>query len=95
MYEYKVLRIERRTEEKTQDETDKKGRVTTKRFVAVETWEEFDKRVERTLNDWAREGWQAINANYSLSIITLLGSHGYPNSDFNSAGFVVLMQRKK
>ena len=103
MFEYKIVQIARLKEEKTKEVISKKGKVETQTYTEVEPLEDFYARSEKTLNDFAKEGWQAINVNYSLPVrgvkefIYSVNTNyiGYSVTDFNSAEFVFVLQRSK
>lgn len=100
MYEYEIVRIARHKEQKTKEVEVKRGKFETQKYTEVETFDEFDARIKKTLNDFGSEGWQVISANYSLPIQGHASwgnssGAGWSTTDFNSAEFVVVMQRSK
>lgn len=100
MYEYKIVNIERHKEQKTREVEIKRGKTETQVYMEVEIFEEFLARAEKILNDFARDGWQVININYSLPIqgnkeLVGIELHCYSTTDFNSAEFVAVLQRNK
>ena len=96
MFEYKVVQITRLKEKKTREKLSKKGKIETETYIEIEPFADFFARTEKTLNELASEDWQAINANYSLPIRGVNDYPlGYSVTDFDSAEFVVIMQRNK
>ena len=100
MYEYKIVRIARLKQEKTREIASKKNKVDTQVYTEIETLSDFYARAEKSLNDFARDSWQIINVNYLLpvqsSVQRVFTDYvGSSATDFDSAEFVVVMQRPK
>ncbi|MCL2556264.1 MAG: hypothetical protein FWE03_04540 [Firmicutes bacterium] len=100
MYEFKILRLERRRETKTREVAVKKGKTALEEYIEVEEIEDFFIRIERELNDWGNKGWQAISTNYALPIhgfevAALGGGGGYSTTNWHEMEFVVVLQRAK
>ena len=95
MCEYKIVRINRRIETKIREIIPKKGKPTKEEYVEAESFEVFYSRAEHLLNDFSKEGWQIVNANYSLPVkgTSDYMSFGFSTTDFNSAEFVFILQR--
>jgi len=100
MYEYEIVRVARKKEEKTKETVNRKGRNVSEKYTEIETIEEFDARAKKTLNDYAGNGWQVISADYCLPIQghwqkVCDGGAGWSTTDFDKAEFVVVTQRNK
>jgi len=98
MQEYKIARIVRLKENKEKTITNAFGKNKTESYVEIESWEDFYKRVEKTLNDLAMEGWTAVNISYNLPVAgSFLISHsvGITPTNYNAAEFVITMARER
>ncbi len=101
MFEYKIFQATRKQEKKTKEVMNKKGKIETETYTEIEPLTDFYARIERTLNDFAGNGWQVINSNYSLPIQgnrdCIIGTIwvGHSTTDFDSAEFVFILQRPR
>jgi len=98
MKEYNIVRISRRKEEKTREIEGRRGKTHTERYIEVETIEDFDIRVKVTLNELGKQGWQVINASYSLPIkdqikLANMTWIGTSTSDAEAMEFVFVLER--